>query len=220
MNIENRQEDSKKPVVEIQGKFVPGLLFGGILFTGAGIGFYWLYFAADANPPVLVIGLVITLFGFLFLSLLASAYASCFRVDESGIVKTGLFRGVTRIGWDELSIASEEPGIEHPLLVLKLESTRKKRIVVYSNWLDDYHGFFALISSYVDVDTRASRASQREETPVLDGSSEHNSEPAAESSTAQSSGGNVRLRVTGTQIFYFLSTLLVAALMIWRALNR
>jgi hypothetical protein len=211
--------ETKKPAVEIRGKFVPGLLFGGILFTGAGIGFYWLYFAADANPPALVIGLVITLFGFLFFSLLASAYASCFRVDESGIVKTGLFRGVTRIGWDELSKASEEPGIEHPLLVLKLESTRKKRIVVYSNWLDDYRGFFDLISRYVDVDTSASRVSQREEAPVLDRSAEDHSARATGSATARSSGGNVRLRVTGTQIFYFLSTLLVAGLMIWRALN-
>jgi hypothetical protein len=202
-----------EPVV-VRGRFVPGLLFGGVLFAGAGIGLSWVYFAEDGNPPLLVMAVIIFLVGLLFLYLCAAAYSSSFLVTEAGIVQTRFTRGFTEIRWDDLEQAEEQPGIEHGLLILKLQSSAGRRIEVYSNWMSDYDGFFDDVSRYVQIDTSLSRA---------DGTQRARAEPEPEEASARPrvdappDPRSLRLRVTGTQVAYVVATLGMTALMFWRA---
>lgn len=200
--------------IEIKGTLSPGLLFGGFFITGMGVLLYWVYFTYRANPPTLVASLFLILFGLFFLYLAASAYTSCFILDETGIIKTSLLRGFAKLKWDRIESVVEKPGIEHGIVKMEIVSDKKVRIDIYSNWVKDYDFLFQLVDLMIGVDTQASRVANTDsaaENTIVKRSSK---DKPVSASSKQSSYTGLRLRVTGVQILYFLGVLLMSFFMI------
>lgn len=195
--------------IEIKGKLITGLLIGGLFILLTGIALYWIYFEHDGNPPLLVIAIIIMAVGLLFIYLAIAAYLSCFVIDTTGIVKTSLFRGFAQIKWGEIERVVEKPGLEPGILKLEILSKKRKRMDIYSNWVNDYDLLFTLVNSRAAVDTTKTRIQESADSAHITATKvSRDSEESGEASE-RSTRTNLRLRVTGGQILYLLAMLLM-----------
>jgi len=202
--------------IEIKGRLIIGLLIGGLGIALTGIALYWLYFEHGANTVTLIMGIFVMLVGLLFIFLSVSAYLSCLVVDGTGIVQTGLFRGFRQIRWDQIERAVEKAGLEPGIFKLEIISPRT-HMEIYSNWVEDYDLLFALVDKRVPVDTTRTRVS----TPAsIEGRSLHTEGGNGDKPKKRSDRTNLRVRVTGGQILYFLAMLSVTVFLFWRAFRR
>jgi len=206
--------------IEVKGRLVKGLLIGGVLILLTGIGLYWVYFEYRANPPTLVMAILVMAVGLLFIYLTISVYLSCLVIDDTGIVKTNLFRGYVQIKWKDIANVAEKPGIEHGIVKLEIVPVKGRKIEIYSNWVEDYNLLLNMVASRVAVDISRSRF--RDSDDPLQAASKR-IPPTGKSTSGdpdRSTHANLRLRVSGVQILYLLGLAAMTFFLVWRAINR